>query len=153
MHPKLFRILLNLYPPYWGTGIHIKNIASDYSQITVQMKQRFYNRNYVGTHFGGSLYAMTDPFYMLMLLKILGKPYFVWDQAANIEFIKPGKGTVTAHFKITSRLIEGIKRNTADGNKYLPQLPVEIRDEDDVLVARVVKTIYIRKKKNKPPAL
>jgi len=114
--------------------------------IYVQMKMRWYNRNYVNTHFGGSLYAMTDPFYMLMLIHILGKEFVVWDKAAHIDFIKPSRGTVTAKFVIKEEEIESIIRNTSAGQKYFPELSVDIEDEAGEKVARVVKTLYIRKK-------
>jgi len=137
MNPNFFKLLLNVYPPYWGTGIVVKKISPDYKEIIVQMKMRWYNRNYVKTHFGGSLYAMTDPFFMLMLLQILGKEYIVWDKAAHIEFIKPGRGE-----------IGNILKNTADGQKYLPEFSVNIKDEADETVASVTKILYLRKKIN-----
>ncbi len=146
MPPKLFRHLINLYPPYVGTGIRVLFISPDYRRIKVQMKYRFYNRNYVGTHFGGSLYAMIDPFYMLMLLNILGKDYLVWDKAARIEFVKPGRTTVTADFSIDQALIDTIKAETEGGEKYLPELTVYIMDPEGEVVARGLKTLYIRKK-------
>jgi acyl-coenzyme A thioesterase PaaI-like protein len=110
------------------------------------MKMRWYNRNYVGTHFGGSLYAMVDPFYMLMLIQILGKDYVVWDKSAHIKFVKPGKGTVTADFQLDRSTIDDIVARTADGEKYLRDLVVPIKDEAGELVARVVKTLYVRRK-------
>jgi acyl-coenzyme A thioesterase PaaI-like protein len=146
MTPALFRLLTNCYPPYWGTGISVKRISPDYRRLTIQMKSRFYNRNYVGTHFGGSLYAMTDPFYMLMLIQILGPGYLVWDKSARIDFIRPGRGTVTAEFRIDQAQIDTILSQTASGRKYLPELPVEVKDQYGELVARVIKTLYIRKK-------
>jgi len=148
MNPNFFKLLLNVYPPYWGTGIVVKKISPDYKEIIVQMKMRWYNRNYVKTHFGGSLYAMTDPFFMLMLLQILGKEYIVWDKAAHIEFIKPGRGTLTAKFIITDEEIGNILKNTADGQKYLPEFSVNIKDEADETVASVTKILYLRKKIN-----
>ena len=75
MNHRFFKLLINLYPPYWATGIVLEKIAPDFSEVVVRMKQHWYNRNYVSTHFGGSLYAMTDPFFMLMLIRILGKDY------------------------------------------------------------------------------
>ncbi len=147
MHHKMFKLLLNFYPPYWGTGIVIKKVTKDFREIVVQMKMRFYNRNYVSTHFGGSLYAMTDPFYMLMLIQILGREYIVWDKAATIEFIRPGKGTVTAAFNIDGDTISKILRNTSEGQKYICDLTVDVKDEQQETVSRVVKTLYIRKKR------
>jgi acyl-coenzyme A thioesterase PaaI-like protein len=146
MHYRLFKWLINTYPPYWATGITVKTVSPDYARMTIQMKLHWYNRNYVGTHFGGSLYAMSDPFYMLMLIQILGKNYVVWDKSARIDFIKPGRGTLTAAFKVDRSLLDSIEANTADGNKYLPELPVEIKDDHGEIVARVIKTLYIRKR-------
>ncbi|HBD09116.1 MAG TPA: tetrameric acyl-CoA thioesterase [Syntrophobacteraceae bacterium] len=146
MNAAYFRLLLNIYPPYWGTGIVVKKISPDYKEIIVQMKMKWYNRNYVGTHFGGSLYAMTDPFFMLMLIQILGNEYIVWDKGAHIDFIKPGHGTLTAKFTINDEQIDDIFNNTLSGNKYLPQFSVDITNEFNETVARVNKLLYVRKK-------
>ncbi|HSW13428.1 MAG TPA: DUF4442 domain-containing protein [Solimonas sp.] len=100
-----------------------------------------------GTHFGGSLYAMCDPFYVLMLVPQLGPDYLVWDKAASIDFIKPGRGAVTAVFEWDAAEIDEIRQRTAGGGKYEPQRRVEIRDADGELVARVHKTLYVRRRK------
>jgi len=121
-------------------------VSADYKEIIVHMKMRWYNRNYVNTHFGGSLYAMTDPFFMVMLIQVLGKQYIVWDKAVHIDFIKPGQGKVTARFIIKEEQIDNILEKTADGQKYLPEFSVDIKDEAGDTVARVTKTLYIRKK-------
>jgi acyl-coenzyme A thioesterase PaaI-like protein len=110
------------------------------------MKLRWYNRNYVGTHFGGSLAAMTDPFYMLMLIHILGSEYTVWDKTSTIDFIAPGRGTVTARFRLKDDQIEEIKNKTADGKADFPALSVDIVNESGEIVARVNKKLYVRKK-------
>lgn len=146
MRPNKLKFLLNIYPPYFGTGITVKQISPDYREVIVQMKRRWYNTNYVKTHFGGSLYAMTDPFYMLMLIQILGKDYVVLDKSANIDFIKPGKNTVTAKFLITDDHLKDILENTAEGQKYLHTFELKIEDENNELVALVTKVLYIRKK-------
>lgn len=101
----------------------------------------------MGTHFGGSLYAMIDPFYALMLIKILGTDYVVWDKKAYIEFVKPGTGTVRADFIIDEQTIEHIKNKTSEGKKYCPEFPVNVLNEKGQIVAKAVKTLYIRKKK------
>ena len=110
------------------------------------MALRWYNRNYVGTQFGGSLYSMTDPFYMLMLMENLGRDYVVGDKAASIDFIAPGRGPVFASFAIDQGFIDQVRECTAGGDKYLPELPVEVRDGSGALVARVNKTLYVRLK-------
>ena len=87
MNARLFRFGINLWPPFLFTGIHVTRITPDYRQIDVELRLRPWNRNYVGTHFGGSLFAMTDPFWMLGLLHILGRDYYVWDRAGAIDFL------------------------------------------------------------------
>jgi acyl-coenzyme A thioesterase PaaI-like protein len=115
-------------------------------QIRVRMGLGWYNRNYVGTQFGGSLYSMTDPFFMLMIMENLGRDYIVWDKAANVEFVSPGKGPVFADFHIGEALLDEIRQHTAGGGRYLPVLHVEVRDAEGTLVARVQKTLYVRLK-------
>lgn len=143
---NVFKILLTWYPPYLGSGIYVRHISEDFRHIQVEMKMRFYNRNYMGTHFGGSLYAMTDPFYALMIIQILGHDYVVWDKAATIEFVSPGKGKVIADFRVTDEMTADIQAHTGNGEKYLPKMTVDVRDQTDRLVARIHKTLYIRKK-------
>lgn len=147
MTPARFRFRLNLYPPFLGMGIRVEHISADYHEIDVAMGLHWFNRNYVGTHFGGSLYAMTDPFFMLMLMQCLGRDYIVWDQAARIDFVSPGKGRVRARFRLPEGEVERLRRETESGAPLRPEYEVEVRDEEDVLVARVFKTLYVRRKK------
>ena len=139
---------MSLWPPFLGAGIKVKHITADFREVVVSMKLRWYNRNYVGTHFGGSLAAMTDPFYMLMLIHILGSEYTVWDKTSTIDFIAPGRGTVTARFRLNDEQIADIKNETADGNAYFPELSVDIVNGSDEVVARVRKKLYVRKKQS-----
>lgn len=147
MSPRLFRSLLNWWPPFRFAGIAVEYISPDYRQIKVALRLHWYNRNYVGTHFGGSLFSMTDPFYMLMLLQVLGKDYIVWDKSASIDFIRPGKGKVTAQFDITDTMLQNIYQSTSNGDKYLPEFQINIVDESEEIVARVTKQLYIRRKR------
>ncbi len=143
---RLLRLGLNLYPPYIGAGIRVQHISPDCREARVKMALRWYNRNFVGTQFGGSLYSMIDPFYMLLLMPLLGDDYIVWDKAASIDFVSPGKGPVFAEFRIDDALLAQIREQTAGGDKYLPQLQVDIRDSAGTLVASVHKTLYVRLK-------
>ena len=146
LSPNKMKWLLRFYGPFLGAGIWVESISSDWKQLKVSMKQKLYNKNAVGTHFGGSLFAMTDPHHMLMVMNLLGRKYLVWDKAASIEFIKPGKGKVFADFVVSDEVIEKIKQETHDGSKYLPQFKVEVVDNQGDIVAKVSKTLYIRKK-------
>ena len=143
---RLLRWAMNFYPPYLGAGVRIQHIAGDFREVRVKMGLGWYNRKYVGTQFGGSLYSMTDPFFMLMVMENLGSDYIVWDKAASIDFIAPGKGPVYADFRIDEVLLDEIRQHTAGGDKYLPQLHVDVHDGDGTLVARVHKTLYVRLK-------
>lgn len=144
--PKKLKRMLNLYPPYLGAGVKTTHVGENWKEIRVSMKLRWYNRNAVGTHFGGSLYSMVDPHLMLLLMQLLGEEYTVWDRSAEIEFVRASRKSVTSIISISDESLELIKRNTASGEKYLAKFIVKIRDEDDGLVARVKKTVYVRKK-------
>lgn len=141
------RKIINIYGPYFGAGVKATYISKDFREARVSLPLRWYNRNYVGVHFGGSLYSMIDPFYMLLLMNSLGKDYIVWDQSADIQFVKPGTGTVSARFIVTDEMLAEIKQKTANGDKFLPTYPVIIVDEQGDIVAKANKTLYIRRKR------
>ena len=143
---RLLRWFMTFYPPYLGAGVRVRHISDDFRDIKVSMGLGWYNRNNVGTQFGGSLYSMVDPFYMLMLMENLGRRFIVWDKAADIDFISPGKGPVFASFRIDETLLDEIRQQTANGEKYLPQLQVDIHDGAGTLVARVRKPLSVRLK-------
>ncbi len=141
------RHVLNLWPPFLFTGIHVTAIAADYGHARVELRQRWYNRNYVGTHFGGSLFAMTDPFWMLLVMRSLGSGYIVWDRAAEIVFERPGRGVVSAGFRLAPATVEALREATADGGKCLHWFDVDVVDAESVVVARVRKQLYVRRKR------
>lgn len=143
--PRILRIILNVWPPL-GAGIRIAEVNDDLSYIRVELRRSWYNNNYVGVQFGGSIHAMVDPFYMLMLMHQLGDKYTVWDKAAQVAFLKPGRSVLTAEFRIGNEQITKIKNETEGGNKFLLDLPVQVVDKFGVVVARIIKTVYIRKK-------
>jgi acyl-coenzyme A thioesterase PaaI-like protein len=144
--PKLLKLALNFYPPYLGAGVKVAYVSEDWKELHVSMSLRWFNRNAVGTHFGGSLYSMVDPHLMLLLMQLLGNDYLVWDKTADIEFVKASKSKVTSIIKVTNDDLEVIKNKTCDGKKYFSNFVVEIRDVKNDLVAIVKKTIYVRKK-------
>jgi len=140
------RTLVNVWPPFLGAGIRVKRIQPDWKEIDVEMKLRRWNTNYVGTHYGGSLYSMADPFYMLMLIENLGRDYIVWDKSASIRFKKPGKGIVSAQFRVSDGEIEEIRQALAGEEKIDRVFAVEVKDESGAVVAEIQKQIHIRKK-------
>lgn len=138
------RMLLNIWPPFLGAGIQVRRLGPDWKEIDVEMKLRWWNRNYVGTHYGGSLYSMTDPFFMLMLIENLGKDYLVWDKSASIRFKKPGRGTVSASFRLSDPQIREIKQALNSEEKIERAFAVE--DESGNVIAEVEKLLHVRKK-------
>ena len=143
---RVLIFIANLWFPFRGAGIRIVHASPDYRRVEVQMRLTWFNRNYVGTHFGGSLYALTDPFYMMMLINNLGSDYIVWDKAAKIEFIKPGRGTVSASFILDESEIEQIKSICHKEGKYIFDKTVDVVNESGEVVASVIKTLYVRNK-------
>lgn len=138
---------MNLWPPFLFAGIRVLDIADDWRSARVVLRRRFYNRNYVGTHFGGSLFAMADPFWMILVLRGLGSGYVVWDKAGEIEFVAPGREDVFAEFAVSDALLEEIREATADGAKYLRWCETDVRTRSGEVVARVRKQLYIRRKR------
>jgi acyl-coenzyme A thioesterase PaaI-like protein len=138
--------LLRIYPPFRGAGIRITHMSPDLREIDVEMKLHWWNANAVGTHYGGSLYSMADPFYMLMLLANLGRDYVVWDKVASIRFRKPGKGRVRAEFRLTQAQLDELRAQLEVNDKIEPSFQVQIRDERGEVVAEVEKLLHIRRK-------
>lgn len=135
---------VNLWPPFLGAGIRVRVLQRKPLVFESRLKLRWWNRNLVGTHFGGSLYAMCDPFYMLILAAGLGPSYVVWDKSATIRYVRPGTGTVRARFEVTPERIEAIRREADARGRAEPRFDCEVLDGADELVARVEKVLSVR---------
>lgn len=146
LNKKILLKLLNFWPPYLGAGIRVKYMSPDKTTIHVEMKLHWWNKNYVGTQFGGSMYAMTDPFFMLILIENLGSDYIVWDKAAAIRFKSPGRGRVFAKFHVTHEEIAAIKAQADSQDKVEPVFTIQIHDEGGKIIAEVEKVLYVRRK-------
>jgi len=147
MTPRRLRWIFNLWPPFVFAGIRVERIAPDWSSARVRMRLHWFNRNYVGTHFGGSLFAMTDPFWMLLVMERLGRDYIVWDKAGEIDFVRPGRGRVHADFALDAALLEAL-RAQADRDRHVTHwFETEVKDAAGEVVARVRKQLYIRRKR------
>lgn len=144
---RRFRWLFNFFPAYRGTGGRVIYISDDFHEVKVKLPLNWRTRNYVGTIYGGSIYASIDPIYMLMLMHIIGDDYVVWDKAAKIRFKKPGRETLYADFLLTPDEISEIKR-LAETEKSIDRVyNLELRDKNGVVHAFIEKTLYISKRK------
>jgi len=153
LNARLLRRGMGWWPPFLGAGIRVRGLTEDFREAVVELRFGRLNRNYVGTHFGGSLYSMTDPFFAIMLMHNLGGEYLVWDKSGSIEYVAPGRGTVRARFVLTEQRLAEIRSQAAGGEKVLPEFQVEVRHaEDDSVVALVRKTLYVRLKPRHRPA-
>ena len=141
---RLRERLINFYPPLLGAGIRSRTI--DELTIHVEMKLTALNRNIVGVHFGGSLYAMCDPWFMLIMMRALGPNYLVWDKAASIKFVSPGRGTVKTVFQITRERVNEIRAAADRGEKIEPIFSVDVLGEQGQVIAHVEKLLYVRRK-------
>jgi len=146
LQTRLWRWGFSFFPAYRGTGGRVTYIAADWREMRVKLPLNWRTRNYVGTIFGGSLYGAVDPFYMIMLIKLLGPEYVVWDKAASIRFRKPGRATLTARFVVTEEELAAIRAAAAAQPSLDRTYTVELIDLTGVVHATVEKTIYIRRK-------
>ncbi|UED82786.1 DUF4442 domain-containing protein [Streptomyces profundus] len=146
--PRTLRRVMRWWPPFRAAGIRVERIADDWSVARVRMRLGRLNRNYFGTQFGGSLYSMCDPFWALLVLHRLGPGYVVWDQAAEIEYVSPGRGDVFVEFALSEERVAEIREATVDGAKALPWFDCEVRAADGTVVALVRKQLYVRRKRD-----
>jgi Domain of unknown function (DUF4442) len=142
---RRLRWTFNLIPAYRGTGARVIYVASDFREVRVELPLSWRTRNYVGTIFGGSLYGAVDPVYMIMLIKILGPSYTVWDKAATIRFRRPGRSTLSARFVLDEEEIRTI-RELAESHPSIDRVyQVDLADAAGLVHASVEKTVYIRR--------
>ncbi len=141
--------IINIYPPYRGAGIRIR-FKDNGKRIISTIKLKWYNRNYVGTHFGGSLYSMCDPHFMWLLIENLGSGYIIWDRSAKIHFKKPARGTITAEFHIPEEEYQEIRQKADQGTTVYPLFTANVTDQSGEVVAIVEKELYVKRKTKKP---
>lgn len=147
MKPGFLRFVMNCWPPFFFSGIKVEQINDDFCYVRVKLKSRPWTKNINRTQYGGSMFSMTDPIYPLMVMGALGQGYHVWDKKADIDFISPGRGTLTAEFWLSDSVLHAIKQATDDGDKHFPEFLVHIKDQQGDIVCEVNRTIYVRKKK------
>ena len=147
MKASTLRRVLNVWPPFLCSGIRVEAWSDDWRHARVRLKLRWYNRNYVRTHFGGALFAMADPFWMIMVMEALNHEYIVWDKAGTIDFIAPGREDVFAEFHLDDAVLDELRAATANGEKYLRWFETEVKTASGELIARYRKQLHVRRKK------
>ncbi len=145
--PQQLNKLLNLWPPMLGAGIRVQEINEDWTRARVKLVLNRINRNQHGTAFGGSIGAMTDAFFALLLMHQLGRDYKVWDQAAHLEYVSPGTGTIYGVFEVPPSVAAEIRAQCDAGEKVLHWFEVDLKLKDGTVVARARRQVYARKKR------
>lgn len=146
MASRLLRWTFNLFPAYRGSGARVTYIAGDWREVRIKLPLSLRTRNYVGTIYGGSMYSSVDPMYMIMLMKLLGSDYVVWDKSASIRFRKPGRRTLFARFVLDDAELDAIRDATASGQPVDRTYNVDLVDAEGVVHASVEKVIYVKRK-------
>ncbi|QFU81431.1 DUF4442 domain-containing protein [Natronorubrum aibiense] len=142
---RLYRLGFNLFPAYRGTGGRVTYVAPDWQEVRIKLPLNWRTRNYVGTIFGGSIYAAVDPFYMMMLLKTLGDEYVVWDKEAEVRFKRPGRETLYARFRLSDAELEAIRAELeTEGTESIDRhYTVDLVDAEGTVHATIRKTVYV----------
>jgi acyl-coenzyme A thioesterase PaaI-like protein len=136
--------MLSIYPPYLGAGVRVRLLGHAPLAYEASMKLHWWNRNYVGTHFGGSLFSMTDPFFMLILIDALGSGYTVWSKRSTIRFLRPARGRVRARFEIPREAIERLRGEVDAAGRATPGYVARIHDESAETVAEVEQWLSVK---------
>ena len=147
MTPRRLAIGMSLWAPNLFSGIRVKGFSKDWTRATVELHINLFTRNYVRTAFGGSMSAMTDPYFFMLVRHQLGRDYMVWDTRGEIEFLKPGRGVLTAHFEVPRAKVQELRERARGGVKVLEWFETEITDREGDVVARVRREVYVREKR------
>lgn len=138
---------MSLWIPNLFSGIRVRRFADDWTSVTVELHVNVFTRNYVKTAFGGSMQAMTDPYFFMLVMHQIGRDYVVWDTRAEIEFVKPGRGVLTAHFEVSPAAVQELRERARGGAKVLEWFSTDITDRESDVVARVRREVYVREKR------
>ena len=141
-----YRRSINFWPCIWCSGGWITFVSGDFQELHVRLKLGIRTRNRVGTIYGGSIYSSVDPYFMLMLMQILGKDYVVWDKGASVKFIRPITDPVKCRFLISNELVETVKAQIAANGQYVFELPLQYEDDNGKVYATFIKTVYTASK-------
>ena len=124
----------------------ILTVSEDLHHVKVVIRLSYKNKNYVGSMFGGSLFAATDPIYMIQLMQILGKEYVVWDKATEIKFKRPVYQNAFVRFEFSSDEIQYIKQRVEAEKEIDLVKQLVITDSNEKIYTEISKTIYISSK-------
>lgn len=144
--PRGLKFAMNIWPPLLFSGIRILEIGPNFSHVHLRLAKSHLTSNYFGTQYGGSLFSMTDAFWVIMIAQNLGPAYTVWDKRAEIEFIAPGRTKVTAKLRLEPSVLAEIKECADRGEKVLRWFDTDLLNNSGDVVATVRKQVFVRLK-------
>ncbi|WP_435263575.1 DUF4442 domain-containing protein [Tenacibaculum sp. nBUS_03] len=144
----IFKYGFNLSPMYRRSTGRITSVSDDLLEVTVKIPISYKNKNYVGSIFGGSLFAATDPIFMIQLMHVLGNDYVVWDKKTTINFKRPVKENGYVNFTFTKDEVEVIKDRVKEEKEIdlIKEIKI-LNKEGSTVFVEVSKTIYIANKR------
>lgn len=142
----IFKYGFNLSPMYRRTTARVVEISDDLKRVKIKVPISYKNKNYVGAIFGGSMFAATDPIYMIQLVQILGEDYVVWDKAATINYKRPAKEHLYCEFLFSDDEIDAIKKQVAKTQEMTVEKTTYLTNANAQVFAEVIKTLYIAEK-------
>lgn len=143
---RILRWRFNWFPAYRGTGARITYIDADWTEVRIRLPLSWRTRNYVGTMFGGSMYGALDPIYMIMLIQRLGSEYVVWDKAATIRFLRPGREELYATFRLSAEEVLRVRRDVDRDGKIERDYTVDLVNAAGDVHATCTKVLSIRQR-------
>ena len=142
----LARILMNVAPCIRASGGRVVELSRDFRRLRVKLRLTWLTRNLVGTIYGGSMYSAIDPFYMLMLMRILGREYIVWDKSCTIRFKRPARETLFADFNISDQMLTQVREEVERHGEGTFAWPVTLQSSSGTVFVEFEKVLYVAKK-------
>ena len=131
---------------YRRTTAKLIDVSDDLHKVVITLRLNWKNKNYVGSIFGGSMLAATDPIYLIQLIQILGDNYVVWDKAVTARYKRPAKSRIYGTFLFSKKEIKDIKNKIAESHEIDITKTMNLIDEKQQIIATFSKTLYIADK-------
>lgn len=138
---------MRFYPPLLFQRIWVKRFHAGFLGVEVKIFKSILNINYNKSVFGGTIYAAADPFFAVLFYQLMLRKGFrviVWQKAAEIFFLKPGRSNLYFKINISVEEINQICLLLETNGKAEHQCMLEIEDDQGEVTARVSNLVYIR---------
>ena len=150
--PKTVKTYLNAWPPLWGSGIHVAELADDWSYGRIELRLNRLTANMHGAAFGGALFSMTDVLFGTMVMHRMNpEKYEAWTRTGSFEYIRPGARGAYLEVRIDDELVRKIESETEGGYSTVVSYTSVVRNRDGSLVGIGQQDLYVRRRGGKKP--